>query len=180
MGTNLTREDIKRMMRMDPSMRGIVSTKEEIKEKGYPIMNYKIFKITYRIPIKIRDKLELPSIYAICDYIAEHKSDSRECILETTNDVTAKKQWDILKNLSLFIPAPYPYVLVETYELDKTDLSKHVSFLTEKGVEKISNIVFLTGEEVDNLAHLMKLDQTTREKVEKQKMEEINNAKRRR
>lgn len=36
MATNLTRKDMERMMRMDPSMRGIVSTKEEIKEKGYP------------------------------------------------------------------------------------------------------------------------------------------------
>ena len=144
------------------------------------IMNYQIFKNTYRIPVKMRDKLDLPSICTICDYITGHAADSRECILETTNDVTAKKQWDILKNLSLFIPAPYPYVFVEIYELYETYLSKHVGFLTEKKVEEISNIVFLTGEEVDNLAYGMKLDQTTREKVEKQKMEEHNNAKRRR
>lgn len=143
-------------------------------------MIYRIFKNTYRIPVKMRDKLELPSLYTICDYIAGHAADSRECILETTNDVTEKKQWDILKNLSLFISAPYPYVLVETYELDETDLSKHVGFLTEKKVEEISNIIFLTGEEVDNLTYGMKLDQITREKVEKQKMEGRNNGKRRR
>lgn len=142
-------------------------------------MIYRIFENTYRIPVKMRDKLELPSLCTICDYITGHAADSRECILETTNDVKAKKQWDILKNLSLFIPAPYPYVFVETYELDETDLSKDVGFLTEKKVEEISNIVFLTGEEVDNLAYGIKLDQTTRENVEKQKLEGQNNAKRR-
>ena len=36
MVTNLTREDMGRMMSMNPSMRGSISTEEEIKEKVYP------------------------------------------------------------------------------------------------------------------------------------------------
>ena len=36
METNLKREYIERMLRIDPSGRSIVSTKEEIKEKDYP------------------------------------------------------------------------------------------------------------------------------------------------
>ena len=36
MVTNLTREDMERMMSANPSGRGIISTEEEIKEKVYP------------------------------------------------------------------------------------------------------------------------------------------------
>lgn len=141
-------------------------------------MTYRIFENTYRIPVKMRDKLELPSLCSICDYIAAHASDSHQCIFKTNNKTEAKIKWDDLKSLSLFIQAPFPYVLVTQYELDEMDLSKHVGFLTEKNVEPISNIDFLTCDEIDKIVKNIKISRNLRELAEKHKLEGINNARR--
>lgn len=142
-------------------------------------MIYQIFKNTYRIPITLREKLEIPSLLTICDYVASHEADSRSCILETVDEITLKRQWDKLKSLSLFIPAPFPYVLVAQYELIETDISKYVGFVTRKKVEEISNISW-THKAVESLIFGLKLDRITREIAEKEKMEAKNNGKRRR
>lgn len=143
-------------------------------------MIYRIFKNTYRIPVKLQDELKIPSLYTICDYIAGHAADCRQCILDIDDAATAKKKWDEFKSLSLFIPAPFPYILVEQYELDETDLSKNVGFITEKKVEPVSNMDFWSAEEMDKLIMGIKLDRYTRELAEKQKTEGLNNGKRRR
>ena len=142
-------------------------------------MNYKIFKNTYRIPVNVRDKLVIPSYSVLYDYVKDHDEDSRQCIFETIDSDSAIKKWSKLKNSSLFIPAPFPYVLIEKYELEETNLSNFVSFMWVKEIEDVSNN-FYTREDLDKLTIGIKLDRKTRELAEKQKMEEINNAKRRR
>ena len=68
---------------------------------------------------------------------------------------------------------------MEKYELEETDPSNFVSFWWVKEIEDVSNN-FYTREDLDKLTIGIKLDRKTRELAEKQKMEEINNAKRRR
>ena len=143
-------------------------------------MIYQFFKNTYRIPVKLRDKLELPSLYTICDHIASCASDSRECILSTRDDEEATKKWDSLKSISLLILAPFPYVLVEQYELDEADLTTHFVFVAEKDVGDISNVDSRTCEEWDRLISEIKHDRDINEIAEKLKLEERNNGKRRR
>lgn len=142
-------------------------------------MNYKIFKNTYRIPVNVRDKLVIPSNSVLYDYVKNHVEDSSQCIFKTIDGDAAIKKWSELKNLSLFIPAPFPYILVEKYELEETNLSNLVSFVSVKEIEDVSNN-FYTREDLDKLTIGIKLDRKTRERTEKHKMEEINNAKRRR
>lgn len=143
-------------------------------------MIYQIFKNTYRIPVKLQDKLEIPSFCAVCDYICSHEADSRQCVFESDNDAVGKKEWGELKSVSLFIPAPFPYVLVEQYELDETDLSNYVGFITEKEIKPMDGFQMLNVKELDKIIMGIKLDRYTRELAEKQKLEEQNNAKRRR
>lgn len=138
-----------------------------------------IFKNTYRIPVKLRDKLEMPSLYMICKHIENCCADSRECILTTRDDEEATKKWDTLKSISLFILAPFPYVLVEKYELEKTDISTHFVFVAEKEVGDISNISSRTVDEWDRIINEIKYDRDINEIAEKQKLEGINNARRR-
>lgn len=142
-------------------------------------MNYKIFKSTYRIPVNVRDKVVIPSHSVFYDYIKEHDEDSRKCIFETIDGNAAMKEWFKLKNSSLFIPAPFPYVLIEKYELEEIYLSNFVSFVWVKEIEDVSNN-FYTRKDLDKLTIGIKLDRKTRELAEKQKMEETNNVKRRR
>ena len=124
--------------------------------------------------------MELPSLFAISDYIDSHTADSRQCIFAGTDGAVAKREWEKLKSVSLFIPAPFSYVSVEQYDLEETDLNNFVGFVSSKKVAKISNIDFYTREELDDLIKAIKLDQLTRELAEKQKTEEKNNGKRRR
>lgn len=142
-------------------------------------MIYQIFKNTYRIPVKLDDKLELPSLYMICKRIESCSADSRVCILSTRDDEEATKKWDTLKSISLFILAPFPYVLVEQYELDKTDLTTHFVFVAEKEVGDISNIGSRSCEEWYRIIREIKCDRDINEIAEKQKLEGINNGKRR-
>lgn len=142
-------------------------------------MNYKIFESTYRIPVKVRDKIVIPSHSVFYDYVTEHDEDSRQCIFETIDCHAAIKEWSKLKNFSLFIPAPFPYVLIEKYEFEETDPFNFVSFRWDKEIEDVSNNFYIC-EDLDKLTIGIKLDRKTRERVEKQKMEETNNAKRRR
>ena len=141
-------------------------------------MIYRILKNTYRIPVKLRDKLEIPSLCAVCDYIDSHAADSRQCVFESDNDAAGKKKWEKFKSVSLFIPAPFPYVLVEQYELDETDPSGYIGFLTEKKVEAISNIDFENCKELDKLIIGMKIERRMQECAEKE-VEAKKNAKRR-
>ena len=143
-------------------------------------MTYQIFKNTYRIPVKLRDKLELPSLYTICKHIESSCADSRACILSTRDDEEATKKWDTLKSISLLILAPFPYVLVEQYEFDKTDLATHFVFVAEKDVGDISNVDSRTCEDWDRIISEIKYDRDINEIAEKNKLEGINNGKRRR
>ena len=143
-------------------------------------MIYQIFKNTYRIPVKLRDKLELPSLYTICKHIESSCSDSRTCVLSTRDDKEAEKKWNKLKSISLFILAPFPYVLVEQYELEKTELTTHFVYVAEKEIRDISNISSRTSEEWDRIINGIKYDRDINEIAEKQKLEEQNNARRRR
>ena len=142
-------------------------------------MNYKIFKNTYRIPVNVRDKLVIPSYSVLYDYVKDHDADSRQCIFETIDGDAATKKWSEIKNSSLFIPALFPYVLIEKYELEEINLFNLVSFVWVKEIEDVSNN-FYTSEDIDKLTIGIKLNRKARELEEKQKMEEINNAKRRR
>ena len=137
-------------------------------------MIYQIFKNTYRIPVKLHDKLEFPSLYTICKRIESCSADSRVCILSTRDDEEATKKWDTLKSISLFILAPFPYVLVEQYELEKTDLTTH--FVAEKEVRDISNIGSRSCEEWDRIISEIKYDRDINEIAEKQRLEGQNNA----
>ena len=89
------------------------------------------------------------------------------------------KEWAKLKNSSLFIPASFPYVLIEKYELKEIASPNFVIFVWVKEIEDVSNN-FYTCEDLDKLTIGIKLDRKARELKEKQKMEEINNGKRRR
>lgn len=142
-------------------------------------MYYKIFESTYRIPVNVQDKLVIPSHRVLYDYVNDHDGDSRQCIFETIDGDAAIKKWSKLKNSSLFIPASFPYVLIEKYELEEIDPSNFVSFVWVKEIEDVSNN-FYTREDLYKLTIGIKLDRKTRELAEKQKMEEINNVKRRR
>lgn len=142
-------------------------------------MIYQIFKNTYRIPVKLRDKLEIPTLYMICKHIESCCADSRELILATRNDEEATKKWKKLKSISLLILAPIPYVLVEQYELDETDLTTHFVYVAEKEIRDISNISSRTVDEWDRIINEIKCDRDINEIAEKQKVEGINNGKRR-
>ena len=139
-------------------------------------MNYKIFKNTYRIPVKVRDKVEIPSHSVLYDYVKNHDEYSRQCIFETIDFDAAINKFFKLRNLSLFIPAPFPYVLIEKYELEEIYPSNFVSFVWVKEIEDVANN-FYTREDLDKLTIGIKLDRKTLELGEKQKMEEINNGK---
>ena len=138
-----------------------------------------IFKNTYRIPVKLCDTLKLPSLYTICKHIESSSADSRVCIFSTRDDEEATKKWDTLKSISLFILAPFPYVLVEQYELDKTDLTTLFVYVAEKEVGDISNVASRSFEEWDRIIDEIKRDRDINEITEKQKLEGINNARRR-
>ena len=142
-------------------------------------MIYQIFKNTYRIPVKLRDKLELPSLYTLCKHIEGYQADSRERILSTRDDEKATKQWDKLKSISLLILSPFPYVLVERYELEKTDIATHFIFVAETEVGDISNISSRTSEDWDRIISEIKCDRDIIEIAEKQRLEGHNNGKRR-
>ena len=142
-------------------------------------MNYEIFKSTYRIPVSVRDKVVIPSLSAVYNYVEKHDEDSRQCIFKGSDADAAMKEWAKLKNSSLFIPASFPYVLIEKYELEESAAPNFVSLVWVKEIEDVSNN-FYTCEDLDKLTIGIKLDRKARELEEKQKMEEINNGKRRR